>query len=230
MKQLIIILLFLIPLFLFSQKANTNSFTQEDWDKLSQQQKDSINKMLLTKFEEAKKAASNTDEENAKNSINEALKNIDGTASLTLTSFPKAQLPEEIVKLKNLEEFACIKCRQLDLNLLFNQLAQLPKLKRLNLSGGTFSVLPNSIKNLLALEELNLKDNNIKILPDSFVLLKKLHVLSLEHNAYLYDENVFERIKGLSIEELNFSASGLLELNNKVGDAKSLKKLDLSLC
>lgn len=220
----------IVMLSCFAQaKPVDKSFTQEDWDKLSQPTKDSINKVLLKKFEEAKRDAETTDETNANQIIDDALKNINSTTSLTLNAFPKTQLRDDITKLKNVEEFTCTKCRALDLTVLFNQLSSMPKLKRVNVSGGAFKVLPNTIKKLSALEELNLKDNNFTTLPDSFTYLKKLRVLNLEHNAYLYDDDVFERIKTLSIEELNFSASGLLELNDKVGQVKSLKKLDLSV-
>ncbi len=214
---------------LAQNKSDEKTFTQQDWDKLSQASKDSINKELLQKFEAAKKETANTEEANANQLIDEALKNSSGTTSLTIANFPKTQLREDITKLKNLEEFSCLKCRQLDLNTLFNQLAQLPKLKSINLSGGTYKTLPNSIKKLPALEVLNLKDNNFTTLPDSFTYLKNLRVLNLEHNPYLYDEDVFERIKTLNIEDLNFSASGLLQLSDKIGEVKSLKKLNLSI-
>src|SRR3954465_4909401 len=92
----------------FAQNKPDASFTQEDWDKLSQSAKDSINKVLLKKFEEARKASQTVEEENANRIINEALQNANGTTSLTITSFPKAQLRDDITKLKNLEEFACL--------------------------------------------------------------------------------------------------------------------------
>ena len=123
-----------------SSQTTPKSFVQEDWDKLSQASKDSINKILLQKFEEAKKATASVDEENANKIIDNALQNVNGTTVLSFTSFPKAQLREDITKLKNVEEFTCTKCRALDLNILCNQLAQLPKLKRVNISGGTFKV------------------------------------------------------------------------------------------
>lgn len=214
----------------FSQTQPADkTFTQQDWDKLSQHQKDSINKDIFEKFSEAKQAAASINETNANNIIAAALKNIEATTTLNFTNFPKPQLSNEITKFKNLEEFSCTGCRTLDLNYLFTQLAQLPKLKNLNLSGGAYTFLPASIKNLTALKNLNLKDNNFKTLPDSLIALQQLRELNLEHNAYLYDDEVYDRLKYMQVEDLNFSASGLLGLNNKIGEVKSLKELDLSV-
>ena len=231
------ILLFAIAAFCFhsnlSAQPNTakpdNSFTEEDWNKLSQHQKDSINKQLFEKYKEGTETVQKTEEAEVNRILDEALKNVSGTTKLAFTSFPKIQLSNDLTKFKNLEEFTCLRCKSLDLNTLFDQLAQLPKLKKLNLPGGEYKTMPNSIKKLKVLEEINLKDNNFTTLPDSFSLLKKLRVLNLEHNAYLYDDDVYDRIQFLNVEELNFSASGLSELNNKIGNLKSLKQLDISV-
>ncbi len=214
----------------FSQTQTTpKSFTQEDWDKLSQPERDSINKAIRKKFEAAKLNNEAIAENNAEGIIADALRDRLGTKSLTFTDYPRTYLPKEFMEFLNLEEFTCLKCTELDLNILFNQLYPMSKLKRVNISGGGFRVIPNSIKKLFVVEELILKDNNFVTLPDSFVEMKRLRVLNLEHNPYLYDEDVFERIKTMGVEELNFSASGLLELNDKIGAVKSLKKLDLSV-
>ena len=206
----------------------TNPFTAEDWNKLDQRAKDSITKVLFDKYKADNAGNQQAEEVAANRTIEDALKNVNGTTSLSFSNYPKALFSNDITKFKNLEEFTCTRSKALDLFKLFEQLEQLPKLKKLNLSGGDYKTLPGSIKNLVGLEVLILKDNNFATLPDSFVNLKKLRVLNVEHNAYLYDDDVYDRIKNLHVEELNFANSGLSELNDKIGSVKSLTNLDIS--
>jgi Leucine-rich repeat (LRR) protein len=206
----------------------TNPFTAEDWNKLDQHTKDSITKGLFQKYKEDNANNQQTEEVEANKTIEDALKNVSGTTSLTFSNYPKAQFSDDITKFKNLEEFTCTRSKALDLYKLFDQLEKLPRLKKLNLSGGDYKVLPGLIQNLPGLEVLILKDNNFTTLPDSFVQLKNLKVLNLEHNAYLYDDDVYDRIKNLHVEELNFANSGLEELNDKIGLVRSLRNLDIS--
>ncbi len=204
-------------------------FTKEDWDKLSTHEKDSITKYIFEQYKQGAAANQNSETEEANTTITEALKNLNGTRSLHFILYPKANFSSDLTKFKNLEEFSCERCKALDLTALFNQLSQLPKLKKLDISGGEFKTLPDNIGKLINLEELKLKDNNFVTLPDSFINLKKLKVLSLEHNAYLYDDSVYNRLKYLFVEDLNFSASGLLEVSEQLGVLHTLKRLDLSI-
>ena len=64
-------------------------FTQEDWDKLSQSEKDSINKGIAVKFEEARKSGETIDEANANQILESALQNVNGTTVLSFNCFPK---------------------------------------------------------------------------------------------------------------------------------------------
>ena len=230
-KSLSVLIAVLLALILFAQNEPgkiTNPFTADDWNKLDQHKKDSITKVLFEKYKADSKADQQSEEAVANRTIEEALANVNGTKALAFNNYPKAEFNNDITKLKNIEEFTCTRSKSLDLYALFEQLAQMPKLKKLNLSGGDYKTLPVNIKKLTGIEVLVLKDNNFATLPDSFDLLKKLRVLNLEHNAYLYDDDVYDRIKNLHVEELNFSNSGLAELNNKIGSVTSLKSLDIS--
>ena len=230
-KAITIIVAVLCHAFLFAQNQPgkiTNPFTADDWNKLSKHAQDSITKVLFEKYKAGNAGNQQTAEEEANASIESALKNVDGTKSLSFSNYPKSTFSNDITKFKNLEEFTCTRSKAVDLFALFDQLAQLPKLKKLNLTGGEYKTMPTNIKLLKNLEFIILKDNNFTTLPDSFSLLKKLRVLNLEHNAYLYDEDVYERIKNLHVEELNFANSGLSELNNKIGLVISLKDLNIS--
>jgi Leucine-rich repeat (LRR) protein len=190
---------------------------------------DSLHKIALEEFKKATEAREKSDVAINNAIIDEALKNADNTTRLVLNNYPASKVKDDILRLKNLEEFTCVKCRGLDLAALFNQLAQLHKLKKLDLSGGTYKIIPNNIKWLTKLESLNLKDNNMAALPDSIVFLQQLKVLNLEHCAYLYDDNVYALLKHLNVEDLNFSASGFFEINNGICEVKSLKRLDVSV-
>ena len=230
-KTLTILIAVLYTTFLFAQNESgkiTNPFTADDWNKLSKHAQDSITKYLFDKYKMANADNQNSAEAEANRTIEDALKNVDGTKSLSFSNYPKATFSNDITKLKNLEEFTCTRSKSLDLYALFDQLEKLPKLKKLNLTGGEYKTLPPTIKLLNGLEVIILKDNNFTTLPDSFSLLKKLRVLNLEHNAYLYDDDVYDRIKNLHVEELNFANAGLSELNNKIGQVASLKNLDIS--
>jgi Leucine-rich repeat (LRR) protein len=44
----------------------------------------------------------------------------------------------------------------------------------------------------------------------------------------LYDSDVYDKIKGMKIERLDFSDSGLFGIDEKIGDIKSLKAIDFS--
>jgi len=230
-KTLSILIALMYCVFLSAQNEPgkvTNPFTADDWNKLSQHAKDSITKQLFEKYKADSKANQQGAEAEANKTIAEALGNVNATTSVSFSNYPKTEFSNDITRLKNVEEFTCTKSKALDLSALFDQLAQLPKLKKLNLTGGEYKNLPANIKKLKELEILILKDNNFTTLPDSFSLLKKLRGLNLEHNAYLYDDDVYDRIKNLNVEELNFAISGLSELNNKIGLVTSLKNLDIS--
>ena len=232
MKKLVSILFAAFYFTFLSAQSNngkvTNPFTAEDWNKLDQHTKDSITKNLFQQYKADNAGNQQSAEAIANKTIEDALANVNGTTVLNFSNYPKAEFSKDITKLKNVEEFTCTKSKSLDLFALFDQLAQLPKLKKLNLSGGDYKNLPANIKQLKDLEVLILKDNNFTTLPDSFSLLSRLKELNLEHNAYLYDDDVYDRIKNLNVAELNFANSGLSELNDKIGLVKSLKNLDIS--
>lgn len=190
---------------------------------------DSIHRQAFLEWKQNNEAKQKTNEAIAADKLNAAVADINNTRVLVFDEYPKAQFSDDLTRLKNLEEFSCLKCKQLNLDILFDQLAKLPKLKKLDLTGGVYTQLSNNIKQLTALEELKLKDNNIKALPDSIIKLQKLRVLNLEHTAYLYDEDVYAKLAKMNVEELNFAASGLFEISNNIGNAKSLKKLDYSV-
>ena len=132
-----------------SNKQYKEPFTEYDWNKLPQSAKDSINKLILLEFQEARKAAETTDEANANQIIEDALKDINGTTRLNFIAYPKAQFTDAIAQLKNVEEFSCQRCRQLELNALFTQLAKLPKLKKVSLEQGNFKAIPNNSNRVL---------------------------------------------------------------------------------
>ena len=145
------VLVFLSFGVLFAQPRNAkpyNPFTEDDWNKLSQHTKDSINKKLFDEWKAENQINENAEEAYVNHLIEEGLKNVNNVTNLSLSSFPKSHLPDDIIKFKNLEEFSCQKSPTLDLTYLFNQLAQLPKLKKLNLTGGSYKVLPDNIKSL----------------------------------------------------------------------------------
>ncbi len=166
--------------------------------------------------------------ENANEAIRLALLNATETKSLNIHGFPKDELPD-FSKLQNLESFTCTKCSNLNWEKLFEALARFPKLTHLALPACGIKFLPGNIGKLGGLEILNLKDNNFSTLPESFSSLSNLKSLNLEHCGYLYDDVVWDRLLKLKVEELNFSAAQITEVNEKIGNVISLKKIDFAL-
>lgn len=190
---------------------------------------DSIHRQAFLEWKQNNEAKQKSDEAIANEKLNAAVADVNNTKSIAFDAYPKSQLNDDITKLKNLEEFSCTKCKELNLDVLFDQLAKLPKLKKVDLTGGGYKQISNNIKQLTALEELKLKDNDFAALPDSIIRLQKLRVLNLEHTPYLYDEKVYDKLAKMNVEELNFAASGLFEISQSIGNVKSLKKLDFSV-
>jgi Leucine-rich repeat (LRR) protein len=164
----------------------------------------------------------------ATETINAAKANALGTKEIAFYSFPKNELPD-FSELKNLESFSCTRCTNLNLEKLFEQLSKFPKLKSVALVSCNIKAMPSSIEKLKAVETLNLKDNNFSTLPESFIELKNLRHLSFEHCGYLYDEVVWERLAKLNVETLNFSASVITDINDKIGNVSSLKHINFAL-
>lgn len=129
---------------------------------------------------------------------------------------------------KKLESVSVFYCQKLDIVKFLNNLQGQSTLKNLSLVGVNLSVIPNSIGKFKSLERLSLRANQLRAMPDSLMALQNLRALDVSANGYLYDSEVFKVLKGMSVETLDFSSSGLFGIDPNIGEVASLKRLDFS--
>ncbi len=134
----------------------------------------------------------------------------------------------KLASCKELENLKVLAATNLNLEFLFQQCKSLSALREVDIIGCGITSIPNSIRYLKGIEVLNLRDNLLRGFPDSVASLSSLKVLELSHNSYLYDSDVYDKIKGMKIERLDFSDSGLFGIDEKIGDVKSLTDIDFS--
>ncbi|MBS1685637.1 MAG: leucine-rich repeat domain-containing protein [Bacteroidetes bacterium] len=200
--------------------------TKDEWlQSLPEKVRDSI---VYKEWKEAQSAIEKKELVSAQARIDAALAD-PATTSLDLSYYPGMEIDPRVASLKKLRKITITKARKLNVDKLFDLLSKLPDLRVLVLNDGGYSALPSSVGNLTALDSFTFRNNNIKALPETFTKLKSLSYLCLEHNAYLYDDDLCERLKGMNVRTLDLSACGLLELNGKIGEVKSLQQLDLSV-
>lgn len=200
--------------------------TKDEWLRsLPEKVRDSI---VYKEWKEAQSAQEKKSLEAAQARIDAALAN-PNTEALDLSYYPGTEIDPRVASLKKLHKVTITKARKLNVDKLFSLLARLPELRVLVLNDGGYSALPSAVGDLASLDSFTFRNNNIKALPETFTRLKNLSYLCLEHNAYLYDDDLYERLKGMNVKTLDLSTCGLLELNGKIGEVKSLRDLDLSV-
>jgi hypothetical protein len=135
----------------------------------------------------------------------------------------KQELPQEIGKLKNLEEF---NLELQDLKSLPYEFTQLSNLKILDISYNDFESFPTEIFSCEKLDSLNLKLSQIAEVPDGISRLKNLKKLNLDDN----------RLSGFPLAVTNLPELRELSINNgnvkaipkEIGKLTNLEKLDFS--
>ena len=128
------------------------------------------------------KSFAQNDTEIVFNSIKEALVNPTTVKSLDLSDQKLTQLPNDIIKLINLEKIDIGSNPDLDLVQAFNILKQIGSLKILWLTDGKIKAIPNNISQLKNLEEIWLDDNELTSFPEPVKQLKNLKYLKLFSN------------------------------------------------
>lgn len=200
--------------------------TKDEWlQSLPEKVRDSI---VYKEWKEAQSAQEKKELQSVQARIDAAVSD-PGTTALDLSYYPGTEIDPRVASLKKLRKITITKARKLNVDKLFELLSKLPELRVLVLNDGGYSALPSAVGNLTALDSFTCRNNNIKSLPETFTKLKNLSYLCLEHNAYLYDDDLYERLKGMQVRTLDLSACGLLELNGKIGEVRSLQSLDLAV-
>lgn len=135
----------------------------------------------------------------------------------------KEHLPQALAAIKRAKTSLSLK--EMWLEELPQEIAQLASLKTLNINHNSLAVLPDWITNLGNLQSINLWGNSLATLPENIGALKKLKKLQLEGNNI---EKLPESLGDLSnLEELVLESNGLEELPESVTKLSQLKVLDL---
>jgi hypothetical protein len=133
------------------------------------------------------------------------------------------ELPREIGKLKNLEEF---NLELQDLKSLPSEFSQLSNLKILDISYNDFVSFPTEIFSCENLDSLNLKLSQITEVPDGINRLKKLKKLNLDDNRLSCFPLAVTNLPEL--RELSINNGNVKAIPKEIGKLTNLEKLDFS--
>jgi len=158
-------------------------------------------------------------------SIKEALLDSANVKSISLSGDSLVALPQEILKLKNLEEIDLESSKNLNVESVIYKLSQLNHLKKLWISDVNISSL-NGISNLKKLEELYLDNVGITALPDEVSRMKNLREVNLEENPQLNMVQAFKVLSKLDrLKTLWIGKNKLSDLPDQIANLKSLEEL-----
>lgn len=126
--------------------------------------------------------------------LNKTIEIGDEVTLLELKASTIYSLPQDIVLLKNVEAVRFVDCENLDLTDAFEKLAEMPKLKYLEISYSKILSLPDNIAKLKNLESLNIKQNKLVRLPNTLTELSNLKTIDVSNNSLLNEDIFFELI------------------------------------
>ncbi|MCC6727346.1 MAG: leucine-rich repeat domain-containing protein [Saprospiraceae bacterium] len=153
--------------------------------------------------------------------------------TLVISKNKLEKLPDEIKNLKKLEILTFEGCDQLDLEQLFELMAELPAMQSLDLSKHELKSLPKSIGKMQQVRKINLRENKLETLPDSFADLQ-LEELDLDNNLWKM-EKLFPVLAKVSVYKSMYShhfkdlqQSGSFHLPDSIGGFQYLEEIHLS--
>jgi Leucine-rich repeat (LRR) protein len=153
--------------------------------------------------------------------------------TLVISKNKLEKLPDEIKDLKKLEVLAFEGCDQLDLEQLFELMAELPAMQSLDLSKHELKSLPKSIGKMRQVRKINLRENKLETLPASFADLQ-LEELHLDNNPWKM-EQLFPVLARVPVFKNMYSGTFPEMLQNKpvdlpasIGQFQHLEDMHLS--
>ncbi|CAN6544942.1 unnamed protein product [Malus baccata var. baccata] len=158
----------------------------------------------------------------------EILEPMEHLKSLSLIRTAVTELPSSICKLKYLESLILTKCSRFSK---FPEILEpMEHLVSLRLEDTAVEMLPSSIGNLNGLQNLNLSGcDQLKDVPTSIYSLTNLKRLNF-YGCWRLENLPSSSVGFLSLEELDLSDSGILEIPASIKQASRLSVLDLQDC
>ena len=152
-----------------------------------------------------------------------------------------SNLPKSVGTLKNLKRVSFYQSLsfleethiELDLNSMFETLANCPKLKELALKSNRISSIPTNISSLKSLQILNLNDNKLTEYPSELHELSQLRDLDFGQNQLIkIEKNIgnLKNLKTLKITSNWINKVDCTELFNEIEQLENLETLELWSC
>jgi Leucine-rich repeat (LRR) protein len=164
------------------------------------------------------------------------LEELDISETILHQQYDRFVMPEELAELKNLKRLDMATSRNVVFDSLFNMLAKLPKLEKLNLydcktylnKEWEFTTIPNYISEFQNLKELNIKRTFINILRNVEKFPPSLEKLNFSQVGF-GREGIFPSVilNATSLKSLNLNDCELKNLPAEIGNLKNLVNLDL---
>jgi len=151
------------------------------------------------------------------------------TKNLYVKAKGLSSLPDDIIKLQNLERLTIVGANLINFSKDIEKLAQLPNLKALDLTGCNLLSLPKNINLLQQVEAIYLGFNNLKLLPEEICELKNLAYLNLYNNRpFIKLPNSLGKLK--SLEALLIAGTKVSTFPESIGDCDKLLHITANAC
>lgn len=124
--------------------------------------------------------------------LNDKILDAANTNELLISNSTIHSLPQSFNQLTELESLSFYNCRNLDIDVILEQVSSLKQLKSLAFVNCGLYSLSEEIVKLENLEELNVKENKIVHLPNGVKSLKKLRYLNVSNNPVLNEDLLFQ--------------------------------------
>lgn len=122
------------------------------------------------------------------------ISNAEKTQELTITNSSIHRLPSGIEKLNNLEAVYFNNCKNINVDVVLDQLKGNTQLKEISFINCNLYQLPGTISQYKQLEKLSIEGNKIVVLPESLQQLTRLNEINVSKSKYVNEELLFNQL------------------------------------